>query len=116
MKKILVLAVLLSIVGCAPTTVQQQAAMVRLTHEEPEPEKCVFLGDVTGSQGDPLTGLFTTSSDLETGARNDIKNRAMALGGNVVYLLTERAAESSLFTGETEQVSVTLSGNVYRCD
>ncbi|WZB73779.1 DUF4156 domain-containing protein [Achromobacter insuavis] len=42
---------------------------------------CAFLGDVTGSQGNFLAGAITSNADLETGARNDLKNRAAALGG-----------------------------------
>lgn len=92
--------------------------MVRLTHVEPSTEKCQFLGDITGNQGDALTGLFTENKDLETGARHDLKNKAHAMGGNVVYLLTQRAGQSGGLSsggGYTEQTNVTLSGNVYRC-
>nr|WP_206606114.1 DUF4156 domain-containing protein [Steroidobacter cummioxidans] len=65
-----------------------------------------------------FTGSFITNENLETGARNDLKNKAAALGGNLVVLLTERAGQSGGFGekgGSVEQTNVTLSGNVYRC-
>ena len=76
---------------------------------------CAFLGDVTGSQGDFLRGAITSNADLETGARNDLKNRAAAMGGNVVYLLTQRAGQTGR-KDHSEQTNVTLTGNVYRCE
>ncbi|MGH1542673.1 MAG: DUF4156 domain-containing protein [Arenicella sp.] len=115
MKNVMTVLILLILTGCAATKLKPEATLVRLTHVEPSTEKCQFLGDITGSQGDPLQGLFTENKDLETGARHDLKNQAHAMGGNVVYLLTQRSGESGIFTGSTEQVDVTLSGNVYRC-
>lgn len=90
------------------------ASNVRITHNEPG-KGCAFLGDVTGSQGDFLRGAITSNADLETGARNDLKNRAAAMGGNVVYLLTQRAGQTGR-KDHSEQTNVTLTGNVYRCE
>ncbi|MBT0586132.1 DUF4156 domain-containing protein [Alteromonas oceanisediminis] len=104
--------------ACSSMPLDPNAKLVRLTNNEPTNE-CVFLGDVTGNQGDFFTGEFTSNADLETGARNDIKNKAYNMGGNVVYLLTERAGQSGAYDpkygGGTSQTNVTLSGNVYRC-
>ncbi len=99
--------------GCASTPVTRHAAQVRVTHNEPV--GCQFLGDVTGSQGNFLTGAYTSNKNLESGARNDLKNRSAAMGGNVVYLLTDRAGVTGR-QGSQAQTNVTLSGNVYRCD
>src|SRR4249920_2361587 len=90
---------------------QRGAELVRVTNREPGRE-CKFLGDVTGSQGNRFTGGFTSNANLETGARNDLKNKAFDLGGNVVYLLFQRDSQ----TGDSrDRKNVTLSGNVYRC-
>ena len=86
---------------------------VRITHNEPG-GGCTYLGGVSGSQGDFVRGAITSNADLETGARNDIKNRAAAMGGNLVYLLTQRAGQTGS-KDRLEQTNVTLSGNVYRC-
>ncbi|WP_253248803.1 DUF4156 domain-containing protein, partial [Klebsiella pneumoniae] len=74
--------------------------------------------NVTGSQGNFFTGGWTSNSNLETGARNDLKNKAWKMGGNVVVLLTQRAGQTgSVYhgTGSSQQTNVTLSGTVYRC-
>ncbi|WP_131701662.1 DUF4156 domain-containing protein, partial [Enterobacter hormaechei] len=78
-----------------------------------------FLGEVTGSQGNFFTGGWTSNSNLETGARNDLKNQAYSMGGNVVVILTQRAGQtgSAYFgSGSSQQTNVTLSGTVYRCN
>ena len=80
---------------------------------------CTFLGEVTGSQGNFFTGGWTSNSNLETGARNDLKNQAYSMGGNVVVILTQRAGQtgSAYFgSGSSQQTNVTLSGTVYRCN
>jgi len=118
MKNIIVVLILLTLTACASTMLEPEATMVRLTHVEPSTEECQFLGDITGSQGDFLRGAFTSNENLETGARHDLKNKAHAMGGNVVYLLTQRAGQSGGFYedgGSVEQTNVTLPGNVYRC-
>lgn len=111
---VVVAATAVTIPACAPTSlVHPTASQVRVTNNEPG-KACTFLGDVTGSQGNFLLGAITSNADLETGARNDIKNKASALGGNVVYLITQRAGQTG-GKNHQEQTNVTLSGNVYRC-
>lgn len=114
MKKTITILILLGLTACASKKLQQEAALVRLTHTEPSVEKCQFLGDITGAQDN----IFVSAENLETGARHDLKNKAHAMGGNVVYLLTQRAGQSGIIydgTGSQDQTSVVLSGNVYRC-
>ena len=108
---------ILSLVGCAATPLVTGSHNIRVTNVEPGKE-CKFLGDVTGNQGDLLTGAWTSNKNLETGARNDLKNKAFALGGNLVVILTQRAGSTGSAwdgTGGSNQTNVTLSGNVYRC-
>jgi hypothetical protein len=118
MKKLFPILAVLSLGACSALPLQQNASLVRLTHQEPNAENCKFLGDVTGNQGDFFTGGFTSNADLETGARNDIKNKAIALGGNVVYILTQRAGQTGTYNVGIggQQTNVTLSGNVYHCN
>ncbi|MBX2849119.1 MAG: DUF4156 domain-containing protein [Acidiferrobacterales bacterium] len=114
MKNTCTLLLLLALTACAATKLQPAAAMVRLTHTEPNSHDCQFLGDITGAQDN----IFASSENLETGARHDLKNKAHAMGGNVVYLLTQRAGHSGIIidgTGSQDQASVVLSGNVYKC-
>lgn len=109
MKKITVVFLLVVITGCAATPLNSSSQRVRITNSEPSRE-CTFLGDVTGSQGGAVSGFWTANEDLETGARNDIKNKAAALGGNVISILHHQAGET-----KNHQTDVTISGNVYRC-
>ena len=117
MLKVLLSFLILSLVGCAATPLVTGSHNIRVTNVEPGKE-CKFLGDVTGNQGDLLTGAWTSNKNLETGARNDLKNKAFALGGNLVVILTQRAGSTGSAwdgTGGSNQTNVTLSGNVYRC-
>lgn len=119
MKKIFICVVALSLSACQAIKLNPAAEKVRLTHNEPG-QGCEFLGDITGNQGDFFTGGFTSNADLETGARNDLKNKAYNMGGNIIYILTQRAGETSSYDSEhgggSSQTNVTLTGNVYRCD
>jgi hypothetical protein len=108
---------LLLLTGCTAIPLKPGAELVRVTHEEPK-GGCKFLGDVTGSQGNSYTGQYTTNANLETGARNDLKNKAAALGGNLVVLITERPGLTGNFGlegGTVHQTSVVLTGSVYHC-
>lgn len=117
MKKISTVLFITVLAGCSANSVNQNARHVRVTNNEPGHE-CEFLGDVTGSQGNFLTGGWTSNSSLETGAHNDLKNKAADMGGNVVSILTQRAGQTGSAyagSGSSEQTNVTLTGNVYRC-
>ncbi|WP_423381318.1 DUF4156 domain-containing protein [Burkholderia sp. LMG 32019] len=107
-----------ALAACVPLALSSAGSGVRIVTTDPG-GTCRHLGDVTGSQGNFLTGGFIPDTSLETGARNDLKNRAAALGGNVVVLLTQRAAQSGSFDGGEggylRQTGVTLTGSVYRC-
>ncbi|WP_440873645.1 DUF4156 domain-containing protein [Thalassotalea sp. PLHSN55] len=118
MKNLVITLLVITISACSSIAAQPEANVIRLTHTEPS-EECQFLGDITGSQGDFFTGAFTSNANLETGARNDLKNKALQLGGDTIYLLTERAGQTGHYSGEfgggSQQTNVTLSGNVYKC-
>lgn len=86
MKKILVCFVGLALTACSANSLNYGAEQVRVMTSEPGKE-CSYLGDITGSQGNFFTGGWTSNSNLETGARNDLKNKAYKMGGNTVVLL-----------------------------
>ncbi len=76
------------------------------------------LGILPGDRETFFTGGWTSNSNLETGARNDLKNQAANMGGNVVAIITQRAGQTGSAwdgSGSMEQTNVTLTGNVYRC-
>jgi hypothetical protein len=115
MKKITVIFIAAVMAGCSAEPINPNANQVRMTNTEPGKE-CKFLGEVTGSQGNFFAGPWTSNENLETGARNDIKNKAAAMGGNVISILTNRAGTSGGYGGGmSQQTNVTLTGSVYRC-
>ena len=113
MKKITLVFLAAVLAGCAAAPLISGSERVRITNSEPIKE-CKFLGEVTGSQGNFISGAWTSNENLETGARNDIKNKAAAMGGNVVSILTQRAGQTGSGSS-SQQTNVTLSGNVYHC-
>jgi hypothetical protein len=117
LKNLITILTSIIIAGCAAAPLNPEAQKVRIVLSEPGKE-CKFLGDVTGSQGDFFTGAYTSNEHLETGARNALKNKAAAMGGNVVVILTQRAGQTGSYGeygGSSSQTNVTLSGNVYNC-
>lgn len=99
----------IALVGCAANTLRPEAQKVRLLGATPGPE-CKYMGDATGGQGNFFTGQYTSNANLQTGALNDLKNQAAAMGGNAVYVL---ANNTGLDKGT--QTSVISTGNVYFC-
>lgn len=104
------------LIGCAAEQLQPGAERVRVMQSEPK--GCKYLGEVTGNQGNFFTGGWTSNENLETGARNILKNKAYKMGGNAVVLLTNRAGQTgnySEYGGGTRQTNVTLTGTVFKC-
>ncbi len=113
---LLVLPIIL-LAGCSANSLMSKAKNVRVTNNEPSHE-CKYLGEVTGSQGNFITGKWTSNSNLEKGAYNDLKNEAADLGGNVVVIITQRATQTSSTyegSGTSQETGVILTGNVYSC-
>jgi hypothetical protein len=116
MKKIWAILCAAAVAGCAAVDLESGAQQVKVVTNEPQ--GCEYLGEVTGSQGDFFTGGFTSNANLETGARNDMKNRAYKLGANTVQLLTNRAGQTGGMgqgSGSIEQTNVTYTGAAYKC-
>jgi hypothetical protein len=111
---LVMLAVVVS--GCTAKVLKPEAARIRVAISEPP--GCEYLGEVTGAQGNFLTGAWTSNESLETGARNDMKNKALVMGGNVIVMLANRAGQTGSvgrYGGGSQQTNVAYSGAVYRC-
>ena len=121
MKPLLTLLLTILLVNCSAIRLLPNAGLVEILKDKPE--GCQYKGDVTGSQGNFFTGGFTSNAILETGARNNLKNKAYKLGGNTIVLLTDRAGITGsvsstgrgYYSGSQQQTNVTLSGSVYYC-
>lgn len=116
MGKFLTIIFLISLVGCAANQINSGAENLRILQSEPK--GCKYLGEVTGNQGNFFTGFYTSNENLETGSRNDLKNKAQQMGGNAIVMLTNRAGNSGgggSYWSAGRQTNVTLSGTVFNC-
>ena len=118
----------LTIQGCSSIQpVSPEVNSKIIVSDNPAPKTCHYLGQALGSQGNFITGKWTSNANLEQGAMTDLKNKAYAMGGNYVQIITNRAGVtgngymSGGFSGfmgssSSEQTNVTSTGNVYKCD
>ena len=110
MKNLFVISVVaFSLCGCAANELHQDSQRVRVLTSAPGSE-CKYQSDVTGGQGNFITGYYTSNANLQTGAINDLKNQAAAIGGNAILILANTAG---LYQGT--QTSVTSTANVFAC-
>lgn len=98
--------------GCAAISATSSGERVEVVTEAPSKYACKFLGDVYGSQGNWITGDFTSNKNLAMGSRNDLKNETAELGGNVVHVQDSKTTQSWTANGTTNHV---LVGKAYKC-
>ena len=112
LKQICFVVFYLALAACAATTAEPGAELVELVNEPPRTTTCSYLGEISGSQGNWFTGDFTSNENLVVGARNDLRNKALELGGNTIYIqdLVHSSSTDSLGT-----TNVTAIGKVYKC-
>jgi hypothetical protein len=104
----LVATIPLLLAACAAIPVAPGAERVKLTNQEPQ--GCEQLGDVVGTQGNVVSGAWTSDESLISGARNDLKNKAAALGANVVHVLATTSGQT-----KGGMTSAHMEGVAYRC-
>lgn len=116
-KRLLCLTTALLLASCAAKELNPAANKVHVSHSKPS-GSCEYLGNVSGDQGNFLTGEYTSNRNLEVGAMNDLKNQAYAMGATHVELITNRAGQSGGSNnghGFFSQTTTVLLGNAYRC-
>lgn len=102
--------------ACAAIQPTPTGAKVQLVTEKPA-DTCVFLGEVTASQGNFITGRYTPNENLLVGSRNDIRNKAAALSGNLVQVLETYRDKAWLPLGDTHgTTNMLVLGRAYRCE
>lgn len=101
------------VTGCAATALAPGAERVLVSRNAP-PGECQAVGNITGSQGNWLTGPWTSNQTLTEGALNELRNNASKLGATYVQLEDSKAA-MSFSEGSGSQTSVTNVGTAYRC-
>lgn len=112
MKTIAILLPIAFLAGCAANAVRPEAKGVELVNEPPDLDKCKFLGEVVGSQGNWFTGDYTPNKNLVIGARNELRNEAFALGANVVYVQDMKNTNAWGSLGTTNTTAI---GKAYLC-
>lgn len=110
--KNLILLIAFTLVGCSANQVISQAKGVEIVNEKPDKTKCTFVGEVVGSQGNWFTGDYTSNENLVLGARNELRNEAYKLGGNIVYIQDMKNTNAWGSLGTTNTTAI---GKVYKC-
>ena len=100
--------------GCAAKPLKTGADRVFVTRHPP-PENCRFLGEVRGSQGNFWTAEFTSDEALLAGARNELRNRAAALGADHVTIETERYSNNTAADSLGGTYAAVIVGNAWLC-
>ena len=98
---------LLLLVGCsAKNVLSPEAKNVRIYDALPTNMNCEYKDEIIGSEADLLTFLFMSNWDMTAGARADLRNQAVKLGGNSV----EIQSADFMYTSSTVFI-----GHVYHC-
>ena len=100
--------------GCAAKQPMPGSNAVFLS-KEPAPDDCVFLGEVQGSQGNFWTAEFTSDANLINGARNELRNAALAMNADYVKIETESFSHNTAPESLGGTYSALVIGNAYRC-
>ena len=102
---LVLISVLAACAGAEEIPVAPTAANVEIVTTEPDRSQYDLVGEVQGEAKASDVGEATQN------ARNDLKNKAAALGGAMVVLDTNTAANAMDWTGRNK---VVLSGRAFR--
>ena len=110
-RALVVFAAIIILSACAAIEATPNGALVELVNDKPQGD-CRALGEIVGSQGNFFTGNYTPNKNLMMGARNDLRNQAASMGGNLVHVqnVSNASAHGSWGTSNT-----TVVGMVYKC-
>ncbi|MFG1173201.1 DUF4156 domain-containing protein [Erwiniaceae bacterium CAU 1747] len=104
-------ALALLLAGCSHSnTLSSAGERVTFTDQQPA-SSCQLLGNVTGSQSNWFSGSGGEGSSLR-GAANDLRNRAAAMGGNVIYGAT---SPTQNIWSSFAPLDSKMTGQVYKC-
>lgn len=105
-------SVVMIITACA-ISLEKGAEIVQLIYQQPSADTCQFIGQTSASDGGMVSGDFMSDAKIHEGAANQMKNKAFAMGGNLVFI-QQKFDENKLLTAtKTKQ---TMIGFVYYCD
>lgn len=110
MRIVCMLLLFLLIPGCAAKQVTAAGSRVKIVHEKPQGD-CREVGEVTGTQGNWVSGGYTSNKNLVEGARNDMKNEAAKMGGTHVWLQNLNT-NTGMYSNTVNALAI---GVVYQC-
>lgn len=84
-KQVCSVGLLLMLTACA-TTLQEGSEKILLVNFKPSEKMCEFLGQVSASEGGLIFGEFMSNRKIKEGVHNQLKNSALKMGGNTVYV------------------------------
>ncbi|MBO1915830.1 DUF4156 domain-containing protein [Providencia rettgeri] len=101
---------IIALAGCSTTTnLTAAGSQVRFVENQPGSD-CQLLGQVAGTQSNWLSGVNNESSSMRSAA-NDLRNKAAAMGGNVI--LVHQVSETVL--SSFIPLDSKMVGQVYKC-
>lgn len=104
----------LILAGCSTNTELSSAGQaVKFSDTQPA-SNCRLLGNVTGTQSNWLSGQGGESSSMR-GAANDLRNKAAAMGGNVIYNVGSPVSTAEKYLANFAPLDSKLQGQVYQC-
>ncbi|BBM64079.1 hypothetical protein VA249_07250 [Vibrio alfacsensis] len=107
-RNVMIGCIALTIGGCATPTTQplEQSSMVEMRIDSQfNPTQCEYISEITGSEGHWYSYLFYTNDAMMQGAMNDLKNTAMKIGADTVFMISPQDFVTSF----------SVIGIAYRC-
>lgn len=98
--------------GCSSSNKLSSAGEAVSFTDQPPAKSCQLLGNVTGVQSNWFSGAGGAESSSLRGAANDLRNRAAAMGGNVIYGAT---SPTENIWSSFAPLDSKMSGQVYKC-
>jgi len=104
----------LLLAGCSTTNeLTAGGQSVKFTDKQPGNE-CHVVGTVVGTQSNWLTGQGGEGSSMR-GAANDLRNKAAAMGGNVIYNVTSPVSVKETYLASFVPLDSKIQGQVFKC-
>lgn len=110
MRKLLLLSAMALSVGCSSTSLTPAAKQIKFVDAQPGSE-CQLLGQAVGEKSNWFSGQESESGSMR-GAANDLRNKAAAMGGNVIF---GAYSPTETFWSGFIPVDSKMAGQVYRC-
>lgn len=107
----IILLMYISLASCM-IKLEKGAETVQLIYIQPEEESCRFIGQTSASEGGMVSGDFMSDAKIHKSTANLMKNKAYAMGGNMVYIQQQFDKNKGLTKTMTNQ---TMLGFVYQC-